>query len=81
MDFLGSKYKEAQAIKTYNFLKFTNGISEGENKNLKVFTKNSHFSDEELENEPIKTDITNSNFLLDNDDAITYTFKKGKKSE
>ena len=82
LDFLGSKYKEAQAIKTYNFLKFTNGISEGENKKSKKFSlKNSHFSDEELENEPIKTDITNSNFLLDNDDAITYTFKKGKKSE
>ena len=82
LDFLGSKYKEAQAIKTYNFLKFTNGISEGENKkSKKISLKNSHFSDEELENEPIKTDITNSNFLLDNDDAITYTFKKGKKSE
>ena len=82
LDFLGSKYKEAQAIKTYNFLKFTNGISEGENKKTKKFSlKNSHFSDEELENEPIKTDITNSNFLIDNDDAITYTFKKGKKSE
>lgn len=82
LDFLGSKYKEAQAIKTYNFLKFTNGISEGENKKTKKFSpKNSHFSDEELENEPIKTDITNSNFLIDNDDAITYTFKKGKKFE
>ena len=82
LDFLGSKYKEAQAIKTYNFLKFTNGISEGENKKTKKFSlKNSHFSDEELENEPIKTDITNSNFLIDNDDAITYTFKKGQKFE
>ena len=82
LDFLSSKYKEKQDIKTYNFAKFTNGIAEGEEKKSKrTSLKNVHFSDDEIETDPIKLDTSNTNFLLDNDDAITYTFKKGKKSE
>lgn len=81
LDFLPSKYKEKQDIKTYNFAKFTNGIAEGEEKKSKrTSLKNSHFEDNELETDPIKLDTSNTNFLLDNDDAITYTFRKGKKS-
>lgn len=80
LDFLASKYKEKQTIKTYNFAKFTNGIAEGEEKkSRKTSLKNVHFNDDELETDPIKLDTSNTNFLLDNDDAITYTFKKGKK--
>ena len=80
LDFLASKYKEKQDIKTYNFAKFTNGISEGEEKKArKTSLKNVHFADDELETDPIKLDTSNTNFLLDNDDAITYTFRKGKK--
>ena len=82
LDFLNSKYKEKQDIKTYNFVKFTNGIADTETKKAKKTNlKNIHFSDDELETDPIKLDTSNTNFLLDNDDAITYTFKKGKKSE
>ena len=81
LDFLPSKYKEKQDIKTYNFAKFTNGIAEGEErKSKRTSLKNSHFEDNELETDPIKLDTSNTNFLLDNDDAITYTFRKGKKS-
>ena len=81
LDFLASKYKEKQDIKFYNFAKFTNGITEGEDKKVrKTSLKNVHFSDDELETDPIKLDTSNTNFLLDNDDAITYTFKKGKKN-
>ena len=81
LDFLPSKYKEKQDIKTYNFAKFTNGIAEGEEKkSKKTSLKNVHFEDDELETDPIKLDTSNTNFLLDNDDAITYTFRKGKKS-
>ena len=80
LDFLASKYKEKQDIKFYNFAKFTNGITEGEDKKVrKTSLKNVHFSDDELETDPIKLDTSNTNFLLDNDDAITYTFRKGKK--
>ena len=80
LDFLASKYKEKQDIKFYNFAKFTNGITEGEDKKVrKTSLKNVHFSDDELETNPIKLDTSNTNFLLDNDDAITYTFRKGKK--
>ena len=80
LDFLASKYKEKQPIKTYNFAKFTSGISEGETqKNKKNNFKLNHFSDDELDNDPIKLDTSNTNFLLDNDDAITYTFRKNKK--
>lgn len=82
LEFLDSKYKEKQNIKFYDFTKFTNGVAEGETKKSKKFSlKNAHFSDTELETEPIKLDTSNSNFLLDNDEAITYTFKKGKKQE
>lgn len=81
LDFLPSKYKEKQDIKTYNFAKFTNGIAEGEEKkSKKTSLKNAHFEDDEIETDPIKLDTSNTNFLLDNDDAITYTFRKGKKS-
>lgn len=81
LDFLASKYKEKQDIKYYNFAKFTNGIAEGEDKkSRKTSLKNVHFSDDELETDPIKLDTSNTNFLIDNDDAITYTFKKGKKN-
>ena len=81
LDFLPSKYKEKQDIKTYNFAKFTNGIAEGEEKkSKKTSLKNVHFEDDEIETNPIKLDTSNTNFLLDNDDAITYTFRKGKKS-
>ena len=80
LDFLGSKYKEKQPIKTYNFAKFTSGIAEGETKkSKKTSLKSVHFSDDEFETDPIKIDTSNTNFLLDNDDAITYTFKKNKK--
>lgn len=81
LDFLSSKYKEKQNVKTYNFAKFTSGISEGETKKAKkISLKSTHFTDDETETDPIKIDTSNTNFLLDNDDAITYTFKKGKKS-
>ena len=81
LDFLASKYKEKQDIKIYNFAKFTNGIAEGEEKkSKKTSLKNVHFEDDEFETDPIKLDTSNTNFLLDNDDAITYTFRKGKKS-
>lgn len=80
LDFLDPKYNEKQPIKTYDFTKFTNGISEDNNNSMKtrkLDLKNTHFSDSELETNPIKID--NSNYVLNNDDAITYNFKKDKK--
>ena len=80
LDFLDPKYNEKQPIKTYDFTKFTNGISEDNSNSMKtrkLDLKNTHFSDNELETNPIKID--NSNYVLNNDDAITYNFKKDKK--
>lgn len=82
LEFLDSKYKEKQNIKIYNFTKFTNGMTDNETrKTKKLNLKNAHFTDDDMETNPIKIDTSNSNFLLDNDEAITHTFNKGKKTE
>ena len=78
LDFLASKYKEKQQNKTYNFAKFTKGISQQEEKPT---TKLKHFTNDDFAGDvnPIQLDSTNLNFNMDNEDAITYTFKKNKK--
>lgn len=82
LDFLDSKYKEKQEIKFYNFTKFTNGVAEGETtKSKKLNFRPSHLRNNDLDANPIQIDTKNSNFLLDNDEAITYNFRKGKKQE
>lgn len=85
LDYLPSKYKEKQKIKTYNFSKFTNGIAEGENKKYDIasIAKNKISSkkltgDSLDEGNPIRLDTSDLNFDINNDDAITFTFKKGK---
>ena len=84
VDFLDSKYSEKHKGKQYNFGKFTNGISEEPNeknrkpkfdlKNLKFDTK------ENGEVDPIKTNTTDSNFLLENDDAIIFDINRKKNN-
>ena len=81
VNFLDSKYKEVQAVKTYNFSKFTSGITEEtpkESKKRRFDYSNIDFSDSERENEidPIKIDNSDSSFLFNNEDAIIVDFKK-----
>ncbi len=79
LDFLDSKYKEKQNIKTYDFTKFTHGISDTKIKKSRKFDlKNAHFKDNGLENDPIKLDTTDSTYFTNNDGAITYNLKKNK---
>ena len=84
VDFLDSKYSEEHKGKQYNFGKFTNGISEepeGKNKKPKFDLKNLKFDTNETgEVDPIKTNTSDSNFLLDNDDAIIFDMKRNNNN-
>ena len=68
VDFLESKYKEKQKIKTYNFGKFTSGI------NIKSKEKDfkSNLNDE---TDPISEPLLNSHYKFDDEDPIT-NYKK-----
>ena len=43
--------------------------------------KNIDFMDDKNEFDPIQTDITDSNYLFNNDDAIVVNLKKGNKDQ
>lgn len=84
LNYLESKYKEAQKIKLFDFGKYSDGVTtstEDDNdiKQKKKFNlKNLDFKDERDEINPVQTDITDSNYLFDNEDAIVVNFKKKK---
>lgn len=78
--FLESKYKEPHKIKTYNFGKYSNGVtSETEDINVskKFNPKKIDFKDDNNEFDPVQTDVTDSKYLFDSEDAIVVNFKKG----
>ncbi len=81
-EYLQSKYKEPQKIKSYDFGKFSDSVttdsedSEGNTKK-KFDLKNLDFIDEKNEFNPIQTDTTDSKYLFDNEDAIIFNLKKG----
>ena len=81
VDFLDSKYLEPHLDKQYNFTKFTTGTSsedtEDKNKKEKFDLKNIKF--DRMPNgdiDPIKENTTDSNFLIENDDAIIFDMKR-----
>lgn len=84
-NYLESKYKEPKKIKTFDFGKYSDGVTteteDTENGlNKKKFNpKKLDFIDERNEINPIQTDTTDSNYLFDNEDAIVVNFKKKKK--
>ncbi|MCI8277703.1 MAG: TraM recognition domain-containing protein [Clostridia bacterium] len=78
VDFLETKYKEKQKIKTYNFSKFTSGIisSEAEHnfKNKKFDFRNIDFNanpDNPNNMDPVQTDTSDHPYKFDNENAIT----------
>lgn len=79
VDFLESKYKERQKIKTYNFTKFTNGIINKDsesNGNSKSKFDLKHINFNENPNnpndmDPIQNNTNNLKYTFDNEDAIT----------
>lgn len=85
-EFLSSKYKEPQKIRTFDFSKYSDSIhaqddsAENNNRNKKFDLKNINFIDEKNELNPIQTDVTDSKYLFDNEDAIIVNFKRGKTS-
>lgn len=83
LNYLDSKYKEPQKIKTYDFGKYSDGVTtytedlEEVTKKKKFDPKHLDFVDDRNEINPIQTDSTDSKFLFDNDDAIIVNLKKG----
>ena len=81
LNFVGSKYKEEQPIKNYNFARFTPGVvsdTTSEDHKAKFNPKHINFVGENDEDDPIQTDTTDSSFIFDNQDAIVVNLKKKK---
>ena len=84
LSYLESKYKEPKKIKTFDFGKYSDGVTteteDTENGlNKKKFNpKKLDFIDERNEINPVQTDTTDSNYLFDNEDAIVVNFKNKK---
>lgn len=82
LNFMDSKYNQPQSIKTYSFTKYSTGESESNsdesNKQFKFDPKNIDFKDNNNEMNPVQTDITDSDFLFDNNDPIISNHKKNK---
>ena len=87
LDFIPSQYNEKQKIKTYDFKKYSSGISsEDTDKKFNILKSinsrnplaNKHF-DEEQSDGPIKMDTSDLNFDINNNNAITFDLKKNKK--
>lgn len=82
LNFLESKYKEPRKIKTYDFGKYSDGVTTAteDNEDLprkkKFDLKNLDFTDERNEYNPIQTDTTDLDYLFDNEDAIVVNLKK-----
>lgn len=82
VDFLEAKYKEPHKVKNYNFDKFNSGITheESNKKKSKKPKLNPDFIDfDENEIDPVQIDTTDSSFLFDNEDAISFNLNNNKK--
>lgn len=83
LNYLESKYKEPHKIKTFDFGKYSNGVTtfaEDDTSNIrkKFSPKNVDFRDNNNEIDPIQTDVTDSKYVFDNEDAIVMNLKKKK---
>ena len=86
LNYLESKYKESKKIKTFDFGKYSDGVTtETEDQENGFITKKKFnpkkvdFVDERNEIDPVQTNTTDSNYLFDNEDAIVVNFKNKKK--
>lgn len=82
--FLESKYKEQHKIKTFDFGKYSDGVTtetEDDSSSMrKKFNPNKiDFKGDNDEFDPIQTDTTDSKYMFDNQDAIVVTFNKKRK--
>ncbi len=86
LGYLESKYKEPKKIKTFDFGRYSDGVTtatEDEENGFitkkKFNPKKVDFMDEHNEVDPVQTNTTDSNYLFDNEDAIVVNLKKNKK--
>ncbi len=88
LDFIQSKYKEPHKSKKFDFAKYQSGIVP--DTAMETSKKKSGFDprrvdfdtfsdDEDID--PIQTDITDTNFLFNNEDAIIYDIHRDGKKE
>ncbi len=81
-EYLSSKYKEPQKIRTYDFGKYSDGVTTATEDDVdyinkkKLNLKNLDFLDEKDEFNPVQTDTSDSKYLFDNEDAIVVNLKK-----
>ncbi len=86
LDFMPSKFKEAHKPKKFNFTKFQSGIIDDTvgvepRKKSKFNPKTIDFDsfDDNKDIEPIQTDVTDSSYLFNNEDAIIYDIHRDEK--
>ena len=86
LNYLESKYKEPKKLKTFDFGKYSDGVTteteDQENGKLlkkKFNPKKVNFTDDRNEIDPVQTNTADSNYLFDNEDAIVVNFKNSKK--
>lgn len=85
LNYLESKYKEPKKIKTFDFGKYSDGVTtDTEDDNTtqvkkKFDLKHLDFKDERDEINPVQTNTTDSSYLFDNEDAIIVNFKNKKE--
>jgi len=78
VDFLEAKFKEPHKVKNYNFDKFNNGLHNEDEKKPKKqkFDPNNVDFDENID--PVQTDTTDSSFLFNNEDAVSFNLNSNK---
>ena len=85
LEFLSSKYKEPHKLKTFDFGKYSDGVTtatEDDDDNtgrIKFNPKKLDFKDDRDEYNPVQTDITDLDYMFDDEDAIVVNLKKNKK--
>ncbi len=87
LNYLESKYKEMHKLKNFDFGKYSDGVTtetEDESdssklKNSKFNLKDINFKDKNDEYNPIQSDLTDSKYLFDNEDAIIVDLKNKNK--
>lgn len=88
LNLVAAKHKEAHKSKTFDFNKYLNNPTaytkqEEEPAKTKFTPQKIDFDSmpDDIEIDPIQTDITDSSYLFDNEDAIIFDIKNKKNSE
>ena len=86
-NYLDSKYKEPKKIKSFDFGRYSEGVSHKDDdvevlKHKKKFDlKNLDFKDDHNEINPVQTNTTDSSYLFDNEDAIVVNLRHKKNNK